>query len=162
MQPTHAMTQDHRPHSTFLFVPVALFLATGCGQTQDPVDGSFEDGLGGETGNLPQDFGSGELESGECISDPREGVYGIKHQCDGWFFARIGYTYEGDSPWFPIPEPDTVSFGPDDEPYEQAKVMACCGEAEEGKTFYEQPHFAESCLLDFRQQACISLAIGLQ
>lgn len=110
----------------------------------------------------PPDFGTGLLGPGECLTDERPGVWGYKYQCKGAFIAHLGVTHNGNDYAFYIPAVVTTPFGDGVEPYEHAKVIACCGEYDETKYFHEQTTFAENCLLDFRQQACMSLAAGLK
>ncbi|MFO7562279.1 MAG: hypothetical protein R6X02_06520 [Enhygromyxa sp.] len=98
---------------------------------------------------------------GECLTKPRAGAWGYKYQCNGAFLARIGGSYGEHRAWFFIPSSTTTGFGQLWEPYERAKVMACCGEYDYEQTLEQQPIVAESCLLDFREQACASMAAGL-
>ena len=95
------------------------------------------------------------------MADARPGAWGYKYQCTGAFFARVGATYDGDDYLIFVPGNSNTPFGDGWEPYEQAKVIACCGEYDYETDFEDQPTVAESCMLDFRQQACISIAVGL-
>lgn len=161
---------DH--HTICLLGYIFLLTSSGCGETIDPSEGGFSDVAsytaasgGTETGDPPKDdLGPGELDPGECIADAKEDgdVYGYKYQCGGYFMAHIGFSHKGDSYTFYIPELAQIPFGDGHEPYEQAKVMACCGLTDPDVDVWDQPPaYAENCLLDFRQQACISLATGL-
>lgn len=146
---------------------VSLLLLSACGETIDPTEGGFGDvasfsgGAGTDstsTGNDPME--PGELEPGECIADEKEDVYGYKYQCGGYFMAHVGFVYDGDPYAIYIPTLGQTHFG--DEPYEDAKVIACCGPADPTLDAWDQPATVlESCMLDFRQQACISMATSL-
>jgi len=145
------------PRSLAFLGCVLIPAGSGCGETQDPAEGSFQDA--DETANPPLDVGAGELDPDECISDPKVGVTGLKYQCSGAFLAAIGGEYNGSSFSFYVPSPTSTGFGVGEESYDQAKVMACCGEQDLSEDI--APHVAENCLLDFRQQACSSIAVGL-
>ena len=148
-----------------LSLSLSLSLIAACGETIDPDEGGFGDsaragGTGDEPGS-PADVGAGLLDPGECLADARPGAWGYKYQCTGAFFARVGATYDGDDYLIFVPGNSNTPFGDGWEPYEQAKVIACCGEYDYETDFEDQPTVAESCMLDFRQQACISIAVGL-
>ena len=140
----------------YTFSLLALTLTVGaCGQPIDPVAGNFG---GSETGGYEQ----GPMAPGECIfTEPQEGVYGYKHQCNGAYIASIGGLYNEQEFLFYIPQADINPFGDGHEPYEQTKVMACCGEYDSEQEEY-WPTYASNCMSDFRQQACRSLAAGLE
>jgi hypothetical protein len=142
---------------------IALF-APACGSPIDPAEGGFGDSAsysGSETGGK-HDVGPGMLDPGECIADAKAGVFGYKYQCGGVFVARIHLVHDGEPISFFIPAPQITSFGDGHEPYEHAKVMACCGEFDRNLPLEDQPPvYVENCLLDFRQQACTSIAVGL-
>ncbi len=149
--------------------PLPLITLTACGETSDPAEGGFGDSASasadetGGTGQNPEnpDVGPGLLDPGECLADPREGAWGYKYQCGGAFFAEVGATYDGEDYSVFVPSNYTTGFGENWEPYEHAKVIACCGEYDFDASLTDQPTVAENCLLDFRQQACLSIAVGL-
>jgi hypothetical protein len=144
-------------------ISLALLHATGCKDTIPPQPGTFDDeASASRTGGEPLDVGVGLLDANECIADPKPEVWGYQYQCEGHFIAHVGAVHAGEPISFFIPQPALSEFGPDHEPYEQAQVIACCGEYDDLMPLREQPHVLENCLLDFRQQACRSLAIGLE
>lgn len=158
--------QRHQLDLVSLFgIPLCVLLAA-CGETIDPTEGGFGDvaSLGGSdsegTGGPAPEPNTGELVPGVCIADPKPGVYGYKYQCGGYFMAHVGFVYDGDPYAIYIPTLGQTHFG--DEPYEDAKVIACCGPADPTLDAWDQPATVlESCMLDFRQQACISMATSL-
>lgn len=144
------------PSSFLLSVSLATCVATlgACGETVDPKEGNF-DGTTGE-------FAAGPLEPGECLTFPQAGVYGYKHQCNGYFLAAVGFTYDETGYELFIPEASLTFFGDGREPYEQAKVIACCGAYDEEEEEEFWPVYAENCMADFRQQACMSITTALK
>src|SRR5690606_13641366 len=121
-------------------LPLSLvLLIAGCGETKNPAAGAFDDGGSadgtGETGGSPPDVGAGLLDPGECLADPRPGAGGYKYQCEGSFIAYIGFTYDNEPLALYIPAAEFTDFG--HEPYEQAKVMACCGEYDDETSLYD-------------------------
>ncbi|MCA9701221.1 MAG: hypothetical protein KC431_27110, partial [Myxococcales bacterium] len=83
---------------------------------------------------------------------------GILHQCNGLFVANIGFTFKGNDLALYVPSINVTKFGHGYEPYEQPKVMACCGLHNTLLDLADQPAIAENCFVDFRQQACMSIA----
>ena len=140
-----------------IYTLLLAFAPCACGQPEVPSETGFDS----ETGS-PIDHEPGLLEPGECLTDKQEDVFGYKYQCEGSFFAHIGGVYDDEPFSFFVPQMKLTNFGPGHDPYEIPKVMACCGEYDDEMTFEEQPHFAENCMMDFRQQACLSLALGLK
>lgn len=140
---------------------LCALISSACGEPLEPVDGDFDDSASFSDGGIA-DVGPGELDRGECIADakPTGGVYGYRHQCGGMFVAHLGLSHANESYEIYIPAPARIPFG--DEPYESPKVMACCGAMDRQLPLADQPStYVENCLLDFRQQACLSLATGL-
>lgn len=143
-----------------------VLLTLACGETIDPTPGGFSDSAsfsaadGTSTGHL--DVGPGELGPGECVADAKQGVWGYQYQCGGYFMARVGATHDGDPYEIWIPKLAHTYFGDGHEPYPEAKVIACCGLTDTSLSIWDQPPaYGENCLLDFRQQACTSIATGL-
>ena len=95
----------------------ASLLAPACGETIDPSEGGFGDSASysaaGETGGTggSEGVGPGELEPGECVADPKDGVWGYKYQCGGYFMAHIGFMYEGEPGELWIPRFGETHFG---------------------------------------------------
>ena len=137
---------------------LGFIAATGCAEPISPEQGMF-----GETGEPIPDVQEGLIGDNECLIKPQEGSYGYKYQCNGWFLAKIAGNYNGDELSYFIPAASATLFGNEHEPYEHAKVMACCGGGYDPELYMnDQPQFAENCLMDFRQQACRSMAQGLK
>jgi hypothetical protein len=93
---------------------------------------------------------------------PQDRRIRLQDQCGGSFIAHVEFVHNQDKISIFIPAPQITPFGDGHEPYEEPKVMACCGEWDRSVGFRDQPPvYVENCLLDFRQQACISIAAGL-
>jgi len=87
---------------------------------------------------------------------------GYMHQCNGKFLASVGFTYNASPLELFVPSANFTFFGDGFEPYQQPKVMACCGAYDEEQEEQLWPVYAENCMADFRQQACMSLSAGLK
>jgi len=105
------------------------------------------------------------IEPGQCLTNGKDGpmgpAFGYKYQCGGYFHSEIVYESEGAVYAYSVPAILDSWFGDGYEPYKEAKVMACCGEYDDAKAFEEQKHIGLNCIMDARQQACLSMVIWL-
>ena len=130
----------------------------GCGSTIDAAEGGHDDEASADGGGADEHPPSGPLQPGVCIADYRdEYTTGVKYQCNGAHLSRLGLTYNNIDIHFDMPSDGAAGFGQGYEAYEHTRVMACCGEQDLQLPIAELPTLAENCLLDARQQLCISL-----
>ncbi|EDM74865.1 hypothetical protein PPSIR1_20074 [Plesiocystis pacifica SIR-1] len=154
-----------------LSLTLGLLLAGCAGDTKPPDSGNFDDEASAGANDsglpLPIDVGVGELDPGECIAGEKNGedgaAWGYVHQCGGVWWGRIGFTFEGTGLDLYVPSADGwAHFGQGHEDYLESKVMACCGPHDPQLPLADQPTYAENCMLDLRQQVCMSISAGLE
>ncbi|MCA9697835.1 MAG: autotransporter outer membrane beta-barrel domain-containing protein [Myxococcales bacterium] len=147
--------ERNTPH---LVVVMMLASTLGCGSTLDAAEDGHDDEASAYGESADGDPPSGPLQPGVCIADYRdEYTIGQKYQCNGAHLSHLGLTYNNVDYLFYMPSDGTGGFGQGYEPYEHTRVMACCGKQELELPIAELPTLAENCLLDARQQLCISL-----
>ncbi|MCA9697588.1 MAG: hypothetical protein KC431_08690, partial [Myxococcales bacterium] len=153
------ITQSNQSWIARLSSVVLLLPLLACGETIDPDPGTLD--TGGDDADTEVQPDPGPLAQGECVTEPVAGVTGSLHQCNGLFLANIGFTYDDQDLALYVPSSKITRFGQGYEPYEQPKVMACCGLYDPDSELIDQPALAENCFIDFRQQVCMSIAINL-
>jgi len=129
-------------------------MSGACGETIDPERGNLDD--------VDIGYDPGHLLEGQCIQEGTPDVIGTRLQCEGSFFAHIGFTYNDEPLALYVPSIDGGKFGPGYDTYEEPKVMACCGPLNTALELSDQPAIAENCFADFRQQACMSITDNLK
>ncbi len=149
---------------------IATLLATqaaawACGEEYDvdPIGPVSETDPGpiDETGEFE---GSGPMEGADVTGDPQpwptcfveddEVSDGFVYQCGGE--GQVLFTYEADNVDFEFPHERAFGHEVDDDPYEHARVIACCDSLLVDVDFEEQPHF-EVCYADWAALACNNL-----